>query len=138
MLAWDESQWRVLAEWSHKKGHKHLQTAITAMLKTKKLSSRNKQICEIYTLLQQVRKGKQKSRTASAGGRPVTRGSSPSNGSGGEAMALYNRLGQLNRGVSFEESVALRQGSRSARRQLIERADRALSGGQEDLDDVDW
>lgn len=42
MLAWDESQWRRLAEWSHQKGHKQLQTAIAAMLKTKRLSSRNR------------------------------------------------------------------------------------------------
>lgn len=142
MLTWNDGQWRALAEWCRQRGNNRLKASIEAMLKTKKSSSRTRQIREIYIMVQSVRNsgtssGQQSSRTAAASKR-ASRGPSRSVASGGEAMALYNRLGQLNKGVAFEESVALRQSSRSDRRRLLARVDRALAGSQDDLDDIDW
>lgn len=58
--------------------------------------------------------------------------------SDGESFAAYNRLPALGGGRSFEESVALRQGSRQDRRALIDRIDRvSASGGREEYEDLD-
>lgn len=56
----------------------------------------------------------------------------------GETMAVYNRLQPLGKNLSFEESVALRKGSRSQQRKLLSQIDRASAGGQDEIDDIDW
>lgn len=56
----------------------------------------------------------------------------------GEGFAAYNRLADLNRGRSFEESVPLRQSSKRERRAIVDRIDRiSSSGSREEYEDLE-
>jgi hypothetical protein len=70
----------------------------------------------------------------SPAGPPRHGGASPP----GEAFGSYNRLPLAGHGRSFEDSVALRQSDKYARRREVDRTDRtSASGSREEYEDLD-
>jgi hypothetical protein len=157
LLGWKQAQWQGMLDWCNaaladsltpqRKYIRQLRGPVQTMLTAKKPKARERLTHEIWTLLQVLKGGGRptKAPPANPGPGPAPpgssqgrRGSATTGGRTGESFAMLNRLSQFGRGMSYDESLAVRQAPRSQQRRLVSQIDRAMAGNRDDQDDVDW